>query len=96
MIALRFLPRENWEPQLRYYRCSPLLGLGKLNTAEWWKAEWGHVFTVPIETTGCCHQEAFQRLITSVVSTAPTDMTFPGPGYEEPSPEIEDDKEASG
>jgi hypothetical protein len=83
MIALRFLPRENWEPRLRYYRCKPLEGKTKLNTAEWWISEWGFVFTIPVEVNGCCHQDALQRLIADIVGSAPIDTTFPPPGFEE-------------
>lgn len=84
MIALRFLPRENWEPRLRYYRASPMEGATRLNTAEWWKTEWGFVFTVPVEENECCHQDALQRLIADIVRSAPIDTKFPGEYYVEP------------
>ena len=90
---MRFLPRENWEPRLRYYRCRPLEGPTKLNTAEWWKSEWDFVFTVPVEENGCCHQDALQRVIADIVRTAPMDTAFPGPEYVEP-PKEDDAMEA--
>ena len=84
MIALRFLPRENWEPRLRYYRCKSVEGNTALNTAEWWVSEWGFLFTVPVEENGTCHQDAFQRLTADIVRSAPIDTIFPGAGYVEP------------
>jgi hypothetical protein len=55
MIALRFLPREEWEAQLSYYKCRPMRGTMPLNTAEWWVSSWGFFFTVPVEEDGSCH-----------------------------------------
>ena len=49
MIAVRMFSREHWEHALRELGCQPLEGLGPLNTAEWWRAPWSFVFTVPIE-----------------------------------------------
>ena len=91
MIAPRFLPRENWEPRLRYYRCRPLEGNTSLNTAEWWTSEWGFTFTVPVEENSCCHQDALQRLIADIVRSAPLETVFPGPDYVEPEPEVDED-----
>jgi hypothetical protein len=91
MIAPRFLPRENWEPRLRYYRCRPFEGNTPLNTAEWWVSEWGFIFTVPVEANGCCHQDALQKLTADIVGNAPLDIVFPGPDYVEPEPEKDDD-----
>lgn len=68
-------------------------GLGKLNTAEWWVSDWGHMFTVPVETNGCCHEEAFQRVVSGIIKTAPAQTTFPGPNYEEPKPEPDDPRD---
>lgn len=92
MISLRFLPRAHWEPRLRYYRSKPLDGLGPLNTAEWWTTEWGFLFTVPVEEAGCCHEEAFRRLVSDIIRTAPNGTTFPGPNYQEPDPEPDDEE----
>jgi len=47
------------------------------NTAEWWAAEWGFVFIVPVETNGACHEDALQRLIADIVRSAPPDIRFP-------------------
>jgi hypothetical protein len=76
MIALRFLPRSEWEAQLLHYKCFPVEGKGRLNTAEWWRAKWNYLFTVPIEADGSCHQEAFQRLVANIMASAPKDMRF--------------------
>jgi hypothetical protein len=94
MISLRFLPRENWEPRLRYYRCKPIDGVTPLNTAEWWVTEWGFTFTVPVEANDCCHQDALQRLVADIVRSAPLDTRFPGPDYVEPL--VEEDATAEG
>lgn len=77
MIALRFLSREEWEDQLRYYRCRPMVGTMPLNTAEWWVSEWKFIFTVPVEDDGTCHQTAFQKLISDIMASAPRGTTFP-------------------
>lgn len=68
-------------------------GLGKLNTAEWWVSEWDHLFTIPIESNGCCHEEALQRIISDIVKTAPAGTIFPGPCYEEPPREPDDPRD---
>jgi hypothetical protein len=70
------LPREEWEAQLHFYKCKKVTGLGRLNTAEWWRAQWNFLFTVPIEDDGSCHQDQFKRLIINVLSTAPQDIRF--------------------
>lgn len=61
MIRDKFLPRPEWEAKLKRWGCTPLAGLGKLNTAEWWKGPRG-VFTVPIEADGSCDFWAIQRI----------------------------------
>jgi hypothetical protein len=78
MIAPRFLPRDVWEPRLRQYKCVPLQGLGRLNTAEWWRATWtrNYLFTVPVEDDGSCHQGAFQRLVAQLMKHAPPGTRF--------------------
>ena len=78
MIAPRFLPRSEWERQLRYYRCVPVHGLGRLNTAEWWRATWdrNYLFTVPVEADGSCHESAFQRLVAELMKNAPSNLRF--------------------
>jgi hypothetical protein len=76
MIALRFLPRSEWEKRLRRYRCVPVPGLGRLNTAEWWRATWNFLFTVPIEDDGSCHEQAFQRLVAELMRSAPANIRF--------------------
>ena len=76
MIAYRFLPRGEWEGRLKRYKCRKVTGLGRLNTAEWWRAEWNFLFTVPIEDDGSCHEEQFRRLVLEIVNSAPHDMRF--------------------
>jgi hypothetical protein len=76
MIVVRFLDRSEWESKLRSYKCEPLVGKGELNSAEWWKAPWGHPFTVPVESDGNCDQWALQRLIADIMRGAPSDTTF--------------------
>ena len=59
----RTLTRLQWERKLRALGCSPLEGLGSLNTAEWWKDRDGYPFTVPTEDdAGTCDFWAIQRL----------------------------------
>jgi hypothetical protein len=76
MIAVRFLQRSEWEAKLRGYKCAPLDGKGNLNTAEWWKFEWGHPFTVPVEAGGMCDEWAIQRLIADIMKCAPAGYRF--------------------
>lgn len=56
-----FLLRYQWERKLRSWGCEPLQGLGRLNTAEWWKGPRG-VFTVPVEENDRCEFWAIKRL----------------------------------
>jgi hypothetical protein len=76
MIAPRFLPRNEWEARLRKYQCVPVMGLGRLNTAEWWRARWNFLFTVPVEADGSCHERDFQRLVATLMKNAPPDIRF--------------------
>jgi hypothetical protein len=76
LIAVRFLAREEWEPRLRQYHCAPLEGKGPLNTAEFWRAAWGFIFTVPIEDDGACYEPSFRQLILDIVSDAPEGYVF--------------------
>jgi hypothetical protein len=76
MIAPRFLPRLEWEARLRDYKCKPVQGLGRLNTAEWWRASWNFLFTVPVEADGSCHEREFQRLIAVLMKSAPPHILF--------------------
>lgn len=63
MIRDRFLERTEWEAKLRRWRCEPLAGKTRLNTAEWWKGPHGYPFTVPIEDEdGRCDFWAIQKL----------------------------------
>lgn len=62
MIANRLLDRDVWEAKLRRWGCEPLEGLGKLNTAEWWRGPNGYPFTVPIEHDGKCEFWAIKRI----------------------------------
>jgi hypothetical protein len=61
---------------LRYYKCKKVIGLGRLNTAEWWRAKWNFLFTVPIEDDGGCHEEQFRKLVIDLVRSAPPDTGF--------------------
>lgn len=77
MIALRFLPRAEWEAELRYYRCKPLEGKGPLNTAEWWRMEWyPHIFTVPIEADGRLLVSDLDALRLMILECAPEGTQF--------------------
>lgn len=76
MIAVRSLSRDEWEERLKRYRCEPLAGKGALNSAEWWKAPWGHPFTVPVDYDGTCDEWAIERLILDIVKIAPDDFSF--------------------
>ena len=77
MIAIRFLSREEWEPELRRFGCKPLAGKG-LNTAELWQMPWQrYPFTVPIESDGRLLQFELDELILMIVECAPDGIDFP-------------------
>jgi len=76
MIAPRFLPRAEWEARLKHYKCKKVTGLGRLNTAEWWRAKWNFLFTVPIEDDGRCHEGEFQKVIVDLMNSAPPGTRF--------------------
>jgi hypothetical protein len=76
MIAVRFLHRSEWEAKLRVYKCVLLDGKGTLNSAEWWRAPWGHPFTVSVESDGRCDEWAIHRLILDIIRCAPADQKF--------------------
>jgi hypothetical protein len=75
-VAVRRLPREEWKPRLERYRCKPLEGKTKLNTAEWWRAEWGFLFTVPVDDDGYITDIDLQAVIADVVGSAPSGQRF--------------------
>lgn len=78
MISLRFLPREEWEAELRFYGCKPLVGQGPLNTAEFWQMPWqSYPFNVPVEEDGRMLQVDLQELVLRIIGSAPPDTTFP-------------------
>lgn len=78
MISHRFLSREEWEAELRFYGCKPLQGLGRLNTAEWWRMPWqSYPFTVPVEDDGRMLQSDLDGLVILIATTAPDGTTFP-------------------
>lgn len=78
MIAGRLLARDEWETELRFYGCVPLAGKGTLNTAEWWRMPWQeYPFTVPVEPDGGMMQDDLQRLVVTIVNSAPPDTEFP-------------------
>jgi hypothetical protein len=78
VIAVRFLPRLEWEAKLRSYGCKPLEGKGPLNNAELWQMPWGgYPFTVPIEDDGRCLEEATRRIILDMAKMAPKGWEFP-------------------
>lgn len=78
LIAARLLAREAWEPELRFYGCTPLAGKGKLNTAEWWRMPWqDYPFTVPVEEDGRMLEDDLQRLVVTIVNSAPPGTEFP-------------------
>lgn len=63
MIPGRFLHRSQWEKRLRDAGAVPAEGLGRLNTAEWWRVPGKPPFTVPVEDeAGRCDFWAIQKL----------------------------------
>jgi len=78
LISLRFLPREEWEAELRFYGCRPLAGKGALNTAEFWQTPWHtYPFTVPVEDDGRMLDDDLRELVLRITASAPPDTTFP-------------------
>ena len=79
MISVRFIPREEWEAELRRYGCEPLAGLTPLNTAEWWRWPWrpSPPFTVPVDELGRCDAVSWHRLLADLAKYAPPDWQFP-------------------
>lgn len=78
MIALRFLPREEWEAELRFYGCKPLEGQVALNTAEFWRTPWqSYPFTVPVEDDGRMLEADLMELVLTITAGAPPGTTFP-------------------
>lgn len=78
MISVRYVDRDVWEEELRFYGCRPLEGKGKLNTAEWWRMPWqSYPFTVPCEADGRMPQSDLDTLIITIVSSAPEGTEFP-------------------
>lgn len=75
-MAVRFLQRSDWELRLRKYHSEKLDGLTVLNTAEWWKTDWGFVFTVPVESDGRCAEYDVQEVIADIVASAPPHISF--------------------
>ena len=79
MSPVRFVPREEWEAELRYYGCEPLAGKGKLNTAEWWRMPFqAYPFTVPCEADGRMPQSALEDRVLKILAAAPDDWIPPG------------------
>jgi hypothetical protein len=78
LIAVRLIPREEWEAELRHYGCRPLQGKTKLNTAEWWRMPWqDYPFTVPVQPGGMMRPEDLQDRIVLIAQSAPEGTTFP-------------------
>ena len=72
MIASRYVQRDEWEAELRYYGCKPLEGKGKLNTAEWWRMPWqSYPFTVPCEADGRMPQSDLDVLLIAIAECLP-------------------------
>jgi len=61
-MIIHFLPRSQWERKLRELGAEPAEGLGKLNTAEWWRIPGRAPFTVPVEDGDVCEFWAIQTL----------------------------------
>lgn len=77
MALQRFL-RERWEKELLSYGCSRAVGMGMLNTAEYWRWPWGNYpFTVPIDEMGAIDVWAFQKILTAMAELAPDGYEFP-------------------
>lgn len=80
MIAVRRLPREEWEKRLRSYGCYPQEGLTPLNTAEWWRWPFpAPPFTVPVDDEGYIEQWAYQALMADMAKLAPIGWEFTDP-----------------
>ena len=76
MIALRRLPREEWEATLRSYGCKALEGSGALNTAEFWLMPFqSYPFTVPTDD-GYLGPFELQHLIALICNSAPDGWNF--------------------
>jgi hypothetical protein len=76
MPAMRLFKRSEWEARLARVHCEPLQGKTKLNTAEWWKAPWGFVFTVPVDQNDMINQIDLSAVIADVVADAPPGYSF--------------------
>lgn len=85
MIAVRRLPREEWEAELRHYGCRPAEGLTPLNYAEWWRYPWGgYPFTVPADEDGWLLQQDMLTIIADMAVVAQNyRWKFPEPDEEE-------------
>lgn len=79
MISVRFIPRLEWEGELRRYGCEPMEGATALNTAEWWRWPWrpSAPFTVPVEADGSCDLTSWHLLLSDMAQLAPSDWQFP-------------------
>jgi hypothetical protein len=78
LIAVRLIPRQEWEAELRFYGCKPLEDKTKLNTAEWWRMPWqDYPFTVPVDAQGRMRPDDLQNRIYLIASTAPEGTKFP-------------------
>lgn len=76
MIALRRIPRAEWEAILKSYGCKPLVGSGSLNTAEFWQMPWqSYPFTVPNED-GWVTQMDMDYLVRLIAESAPEGWEF--------------------
>lgn len=77
MSPVRRLAREEWETDLRSYACKPCEGMGKLNTAEYWRFPWGgYPFTVPNED-GYMLMSDLDAIHIMLAQLAPEGWVFP-------------------
>lgn len=60
-MIIKRVDRSEWEKRLHALDCTPLIGKGPLNTAEWWKGPRGP-FTVPIEDDGASDYWSINRI----------------------------------
>jgi hypothetical protein len=72
VIAVRRVPRAEWQAELKHYGCYPATGLTSLNTAaEWWRYPWGgYPFTVPVDDEGWLLQHDLDYLILDIIQLA--------------------------
>lgn len=79
MSAVRLIPREEWEEELRFYGCKPAPASVQLTTpVEWWQMPWETVaFMVPLDGEGRMWPKDLQNRVSLIVASAPKGTKFP-------------------